>query len=213
MSRFDRAPAAYALRNGGGFVLYLEGPGDRGILQGWSRHLLPLPAQRLFRGSVILGGRQPARAVEHFRGLGGADSGRRGLCVLDRDDGSDTDPPGPAEPGLEYFTWGRRHIESYLLVPAAIRRALRLPDADGRVERVLRDRLPATDDEGAYRAFDAKRILGPSGALTRTLGIPIPLARIARATRESELHPDVHSFFATLRTTLGVIDPIPRVYR
>lgn len=213
MSQFDRAPAAAASRNGGDFVLYLEGPADRGVLQGWSRHLLPQPARGLFRGSVILGGRQPARAVEHFRGLGGADSGRRGLCVLDRDDGSDADRPGPAEPGLEFFTWGRRHIESYLLVPAAIRRALRLPSADGRVERVLRDHVPPAGDEGAYRKFNAKRILGPSGALTRVLGIPIPLPRIAQATRMSELHPDVQSFFAMVRSTLGIVDSAPRMHR
>ena len=213
MSQLDRARAADASRNGGGFVLYFEGPGDRGILQGWSRRLLPPLAQWLFRGSVILGGRQPARAVEHFRGLVGAGSGRRGLCVLDRDDGSGPDLPGPGEPGLEFFIWGRRHIESYLLVPGAIRRALRLPDADARVERVLRDQLPPEGDEDAYREFDAKRILGPGGALTRVLGTPIPLARIARATRASELHPDVHSFFATLRLMLGYADPTPRVYR
>ncbi len=213
MSQPDRAPATDASRNGGGFVLYLEGPGDRGILQGWSRHLLPRPARGLFRGSVILGGRQPARAVKHFRDLVGGGSDRRGLCVLDRDDGSDPDPPGPGEPGLEFFMWGRRHIESYLLVPGAIRRALRLPDTDARVERLLRDHLPPEGDEGAYQGFDAKRILGPGGALTRALGIPIPLARIARATRVSELHPDVHTFFATLRLMLGFADPAPRVVR
>ena len=213
MSQFDPAPAPNASRIGGDFVLYLEGPGDRGILQGWSRHLLRAPAQRLFRGSVILGGRQPARAVEHFRGLGGAASGRRGLCVLDRDDGSDAELAGPAEPGLEFFMWGRRHIESYLLVPGAIRRALRLSNADGRVERVLRDHVPPAGDEGAYRKFNAKRILGPSGALTRVLGIPIPLPRIARATRVSELHPDVHTFFAMVRLTLGIADSAPREYR
>ncbi len=213
MSQLDRAPATDASRNAGGFVLYLEGAGDRGILQGWSRRLLPRTAQGLFRGSVILGGRQPARAVTHFRGLVGAVPGRRGLCVLDRDDGSDPDPPAPGEPGLEFFMWGRRHIESYLLVPGAIRRALRLPDADGRVERVLRDHVPPEGDEGAYQEFDAKRILGPGGALTRVLGIPIPLVRIARATRASELHPDVHTFFATLRLMLGFADPTPRVFR
>ena len=78
---------------------------------------------------------------------------------------------------------------------------------------MLRDHLPPEGDEGAYQEFDAKRILGPGGALTRVLGIPIPLVRIARATRASELHPDVHTFFATLRLMLGCADPTPRVHR
>jgi hypothetical protein len=200
----DRADGASVRR--GGFVLYLEGPGDRGILEAWCRRLLPPLAGRLSRASVILGGRRPARAVEHFRALGGAANGARALCVLDRDDGSGPALSGSPEPGLEFFTWGRRHIESYLLVPDAIRRGMRLSDADGRVGRVLREHLPPRGNEQAYQDLDAKRILGPGGALARALGVPIPLARIARATRESELHADVHEFFARLRRALGVVD-------
>ena len=102
-------------------MLYLEGAGDRGILNGWCRRFLPAHAGLLSRASVILGGKRPARAVEHFRSLGGASEGRSGLCVLDRDDGRSLPGPEIDEPGLEFFTWGRRHIESYLLVPDAIR--------------------------------------------------------------------------------------------
>ena len=50
-------------------MLYLEGAGDRGILNGWCRRLLPAHAVSLSRSSVILGGKRPARAVEHFRSL------------------------------------------------------------------------------------------------------------------------------------------------
>ena len=124
MSRGDRAGAG-----ADAFVLYLEGPGDRGILDAWCRRLLPALAGRLSRASVILGGKQPVRAVEHFRSLGGAASGRRALCVLDRDDGATDPDEAGAEPGLEFFTWRRRHIESYLLVPSAIERTLRRPSA------------------------------------------------------------------------------------
>ena len=188
------------------FVLYLEGPRDRGILRSWSYRLIPSLARPLFRASVILGGRQPARAVEHFRSLGGASSGVRALCVLDRDDVGEAAPEAP-EPGLEYFTWTRRHIESYLLVPAAIERSLDEAPGDRRVVRLLREHLPEEGDEEAYRSFDAKRLLGPSGVLARTLRRPIALGRVARVTRETELHPDVHALFARLRSGLDSVSP------
>jgi len=204
MLRFDPARAAGASDARRGFVLYLEGPRDRGILLAWCRRLLPAAASRLSRAAVILGGRQPARALEHFRRLGGAGSGVRALCLLDRDDGAAPELAESEEPGLEFYTWGRRHIESYLLVPDAIARAIA---NDGRrVERALRTHLPETDDEEAYRDLDAKRILAPRGPLSRALGEPIPLARVARVTRESELHDDVHQVFAALRRELGVIE-------
>ena len=208
MVEFDRARESGRSRNGRRFILYVEGPRDRGILRAWSYRLLPSLARTLFGGSVILGGRRPARALEHFRGEVGA----RALCVLDRDDGSASPTPPQEETGLEVFTWGRRHIESYLLVPDAIRRALNLREDDTRVERVLREHLPDGGDEDAYRDVDAKRLLGPNGALAQVLGQPLPLSRIARATREAELHTDVHALFDRLRTGLGVAAP-PQVLR
>jgi hypothetical protein len=199
--RLDPGGRALAAHPRTRFILYLEGALDRGILRAWSYRLLPALAQRLFGASVILGGRQPQRAAEHFRRAGGLEAGARALCVLDRDDG--VAAPASGEPGLEFFTWSRRHIESYLLVPDAIRRALHLTGADRRLERVLREHLPACGDERAWRDVDAKRLLGPRGALPRALGRPVPLARVARATREAELHPDVHELFARLRSRLA----------
>jgi hypothetical protein len=183
------------------FVLYLEGPADRGILRGWSYRLLPTVARQLFGDCVLLGGRRPARAIEHFRGLGGAAAGARALCVLDRDGGAEAQLASP-EPGLDLFTWSRRHIESYLLVPDAIRRALARRDDASRVDRLLRRHLPNGADEEVYRAVDAKRLLGPGGLLPRALGQRIDLSRVARATRETELHGDVHALFARLREEL-----------
>ena len=204
MLRFDPSRAASGSESRARCFLYLEGPGDRGVLQAWARQLLPGAGKRISEASVILGGRQPQRAIEHFRSMGGAQSGARALCVLDRDDGSTpTLDPSP-EPGLEFFTWGRRHIESYLLIPEAIGRALRLPHADGRLNRVLREHLPAANDEDAFRQLDAKRILRPGGPLTRALGVSIPLIHVARATRASELHDDVHACFDRLRDALGI---------
>ncbi len=185
---------------GARFVLYVEGPRDRGILRAWSYRLIPSRARQLFGDAVILGGRQPARALDHFRRkLGRADTARA-LCVLDRDDAGPDEVDETAEPGLGFFTWSRRHIESYLLVPQAIQRVL--GDGDGRVERVLRHHLPASAGEEAYRQVDAKRLLAPQGELSRALGRPLPLGRIARATREPELHPDVHALFDRLRLEL-----------
>ena len=187
-------------------ILYVEGPADRAILSAWAYRLLPSVSRRLFGASVILGGRRPARALEHFSGAGGAEAGLLGLCVLDRDDGAQPDPPFSSERGLEFFTWGRRHIESYLLIPAAIRRTLRLADDDPRIHRALDEVLPRPEDESAYRSVDAKRLLGPNGALPLALGRPISLPHVARATLREELHPDVHRLFDQLRDRLGVRD-------
>ena len=182
-----------------GCFLYLEGPGDRAILQAWAGRLLPVASRRLFEASVILGGRQPARALDHFRSRGG----RRALCILDRDDGSALAVAEGEEPGLEFFTWGRRHIESYLLVAPAIRRALRLPGEDSRVERALREHLPASGDEVGWRELDAKRLLAAGGSLARALGAPLRPTAIARSMRSGELHADVLECMERLRAVLG----------
>jgi hypothetical protein len=53
---------------------------------------------------------------------------------------------------------------------------------------------------------NAKRLLGPKGILPRALGRPIPLSGVARATRESELHPDVHELFVRLQSLFAPPD-------
>jgi hypothetical protein len=189
-------------------ILYVEGPQDRAILRAWAYRLLPSMARRLFSASVILGGRRPARAVEHFRSAGGSDAGLVGVCVLDRDDGNQPPISDSGAPGLEFFTWGRRHIESYLLVPAAIERTLgMIPDADRRVRRAIDAALAGSVDEAVYSQIDAKRLLGPTGELPRVVGQPISVQRVARATRVEELHPDVHRLFDRLREGLGISHP------
>jgi len=181
------------------FTLYVEGPSDRSILRGWALRLMPDRVRPLLSASVILGGRQPVRALDHFRGRG---SQGRALCVLDRDETAPAVPCAGTD-RIEFFTWSRRHIESYLLVPAAIRRALGLAAEDHRIDRILAHELPDLRDESAWSAFDAKRALGPRGALALALGRPLPLGRIARATRAGELHGDVHLLFESLREKLG----------
>jgi hypothetical protein len=189
-------------------ILYMEGPQDRAILRAWAYRLLPSLGRRLFGASVILGGRRPARAVEHFRSARDSDAGLVGVCVLDRDDGRQPPIPDSGMAGLEFFTWGRRHIESYLLVPTAIARTLRMiPDGDQRIRRAIDAALPDSIDEAAYRQIDAKRLLGPNGELPRIVGQPISVQRVARATRVEELHPDVHRLFGRLREGLGISHP------
>jgi len=189
-------------------ILYVEGPQDRAILRAWAYRLLPSLGNRVFGASVILGGRRPARAVEHFRRAGGSEAGLVGVCVLDRDDDEQPLFRDAGVPGLEFFTWGRRHIESYLLVPAAIQRTLRtIPAGDRRIQRAIDAALPAARDEAAYGQLDAKRLLGPHGALPRVVGQPISIQRVARATRAEELHPDVHQLFDRLRERLGISRP------
>ena len=177
-------------------TLYVEGPRDRSIMRAWAYRLLPPQARPLFSDSVILGGRRPDRALEHFRASGAT----RGLCVLDRD--GDVAPSPRGEDGLEFFTWSRRHIESYVLVPSAITRALGLPPDDRRIERMLAARVPDPADDASWQALDAKRLLARRGELAQALGRPLSLARIARVTREDELHGDVIALFDHLRAAL-----------
>ena len=185
------------------FVFYVEGPRDQDILRGWARRLSPPLARSLESCAVILGGRRPERAVEHFRALGGAHRGARGLCVLD----GDGQPAGaevlPTEPGLEFFTWPRRQIESYLLVPSAIRRCLRLSREDRRVEQLIREHVPVDEDEDVLRELDAKRLLAGSGPLARGLGRTLRSGRIALSMREGEIHRDVIDLFDRVRAGLS----------
>ena len=179
-------------------VLYVEGPRDRDIVEGWAR-AASVPLARAVRGAaVILGGRQLGRALGHYERELAARPGLRGLCILDRDD--EADPPAGTE-GLDVFVWSRRHIESYLLVPTAIQRALRLPAHDGRVGRLLRQHLPE-GGEDALRDLDAKRLLEATGPIARGLGQPLALGRIARAMRPDELHADVAGLLTRLREIL-----------
>lgn len=187
------------------FLVFVEGPRDGDILRSWARRHSPLLARRLAQATSILGGRQPARAAAHLRMLAAAGTPTRGLCVLDGD-GSSWDRGEQDGVALELFTWSRRHIESYLLVPDAIRRVARVRDHDGHIERRLRAQLPPLDDETALRQVDAKRLLDRRGPLARVVGRPVEPGRIARAMRREEFHPDVLALLARVAAGLGVSD-------
>jgi hypothetical protein len=123
--------------------------------------------------------------------------------VLDRDGGREELPP--THPGLEFHVWSRRHIESYLLVPEAIRRSLRLPANDHRVARACRLILPDPGDENAFQELDAKRLLAPEGELARAVGRPLRAGRIARAMRAEEIHPEVRELLERARAAVNCL--------
>jgi len=186
------------------FVLYVEGPRDQSLLAAWAHRMSPLLGRSLDAVTVILGGRRPARAAEHFRALCVTHTTARGLCVLDRDADDAPRPPPVVEPGLEFFTWGRRHIESYLLVPGAIRRSLKLPATDARVERFFRSELPASEEE--LGAVDAKPLFASRGEFERLLGRAVRPIHVARAMHAGEIHADVLDVLARVRGGLGLGD-------
>lgn len=184
------------------FIVYVEGPRDRGVLSAWAGRLSPRLPRAFEAACVILGGRQPARAaddLERRRAQGGS---VRGLCILDSDLPALPVPEAGAD--LEVFTWRRRHIESYLLVPAAIERAARAGDT--RLRRLLDDELPHPSDEGALRSFDAKRFLGPKGPLARFLGRTLAPGWIARSMRADEIDDEARGLCARIAAGLGVLE-------
>jgi hypothetical protein len=188
------------------FVLYVEGARDRELLASWARRFDVELVRCIEQHTVILGGRQPARAVADFRKRGGAEAGLSGLIVLDRDH-HDVLPPEPEERGLDLFVWTLRHIESYLLVPAAIRRMLGLDTKDRRIERFVEDHR----GDGVH----AKRILGAGGSLSRALGTELRAGEIARAMRSEDLHGDIHDLFREIGSRAGLTpsaaSPMPEV--
>lgn len=187
------------------FALYVEGPRDQSLLQAWAQRVSPALADAIEASAVILGGCRPARAAEQFRVLRERDAAARGLCVLDRDAEGAPRPRSVEEPGLEFFTWGRRHIESYLLVPAAIRRSLRLPDDDTRIDRFFRRELPR--DESGLGALDAKPLFAFQGEIQRLLGRPVRPVQVARAMFAGEIHADVQTLLARVRAGVGMDAP------
>jgi hypothetical protein len=192
-------------------VLFVEGPRDRDLLRCWARLLTPRLVRPLVGAALILGGRQPVRAVAHLEGLRERGIAARGLCVLDRDGGPGIEPPDPDSAHLDLFTWSRRHIESYLLVPAAIQRALRGGGPAHALARLLRDELPPPGDERAWRDVDAKRLLDRKGPIAKHVGRPLDPGRIARAMRPDDLHPEVVGLLERIGGELGVAAAPPVV--
>jgi hypothetical protein len=182
------------------FFLYVEGPRDLEILTIWARQESRELAKQLERVGVILGGRQPERAIRHLAEHVGAS----GVCLLDRDGGDEAVPE--AVPGLHFFQWTRRHIEAYLLVPRALRAGLAPRDDPNRLDDLLRDEIP--EDEAAFQELHAKQLLGNKGPFARALGRAPDLRRVARTMRSDDLHADIQTLFGILREGLGLMAPV-----
>jgi len=183
------------------FALYVEGPRDRDILRLFARKLSPKLARTMDPCVRILGGRRPVRAAALFRELAeklGIDDevAPRGVCVLDRDDLASRIDLFPEEPRLRYVVWRRRHIESYLLVPAAIRRCLGRPDGDRFIDRFLENHIPDASDERAFEDFDAKRLFARQGPISKTFGRPVRPRDIVRCMAPGDIHPDVRDLMS-----------------
>lgn len=188
------------------FVLYVEGARDREILCHWARRSDRTLARLIDESAFILGGRQPARAVEDFQRRGGASAGIRGLVVLDRDlpsdsnaipNGRDSESEAIDEPGLDLFVWRRRHIESYLVVPAVLKRLLGLEAEDRRMDRFIEEF--DQDSESPH----AKKMLGARGALATTFGRELRAGEIAKAMYQDELDSEIHTLFDHIRRATG----------
>jgi hypothetical protein len=185
-------------------VLYVEGARDRQILEYWARRVDPQLARLIEGQAVILGGRRPARALSDFRKRGGTAAGLTGLVVLDRDDHDDIGVVVD-EDALEVFVWSQRHIESYLLVPAVLRRLVGLDPADRRIERFVEN------EENDSASLHAKRILGAGGSLSEVLGAQLRAEQIARAMRREDLHQDILDLFARISQAAGLCPSRPEV--
>lgn len=206
------------------FALYVEGARDRDVLRHFAQKLSPELARAMDPCVRILGGKQPGRATQLFGRLveeagEGERTTPRGLCVLDRDGDTTASfdaavglDDGAAEPAsrLEFVVWSRRQIESYLLVPHAIRRCASRQRHDAQFDRILEAMLPDQGDEAAFASLDAKRLLGARGPIASYLGRPLRVQEIVRNMSPLDIHSDVKSVLARVRDHLGTRPAVTR---
>ncbi|MDP6980309.1 MAG: hypothetical protein QF570_17195 [Myxococcota bacterium] len=189
------------------FALYVEGPRDRDVLRAFAQRLSPELARAMDPCIRILGGRKPDRAAELFGKL--VDQATeyvspRALCVLDRDDPTRLRDAYPERERLEFVVWRRRQIESYLLVPGAIRRCIPNRRDHAKIDRVIELQLPACDNEPAFRDLDAKRVLGARGPIADVLGRPLRPREIVRNMSPLDIHHDVKEVLTRVRDHIEV---------
>ena len=100
-----------------GWVLYLEGSTDLGILQAFARRLGHDDALRaLERPFARYVGSHVSEVQRHFRGLREAVPRLLGIALFDRLGGTAPEPVAP----LECLEWKKREIENYLCTPATL---------------------------------------------------------------------------------------------
>ncbi len=198
------------------FALYVEGPRDRDVLRLFAKKLSPELARAMDSCVCILGGRRPKRATELFGRMveKAAEDDRvapRGMCVLDRDDplrlgndpGSGFGGDNASKSELEFVVWKRRQIESYLLVPGAIRRCIPKHRDEPQLDHMLGSWLPDPGNEHAFRSLDAKKVIGACGPIADYLGRPLQAQEIVRNMTPLDIHTDVKEVLVRVRDHLA----------
>jgi hypothetical protein len=100
-----------------GWVLYLEGSSDLGVLAAFAESLGHPAREDLRRPFTCPVLNQPANAYEHFFGLREARPDLVGFALFDR---LDAELETKEERGLMQHSWRRREIENYLCSPATL---------------------------------------------------------------------------------------------
>lgn len=193
------------------FLFFVEGARDKGLLKTWAKKISRPLARWIGSETMILGGAQPARAVAQLREERVTQPDAQGLCLLDRDCAEDDALPEDSPSGLEFFVWPRRHIESYLLVPDAVCRAVKRSPGDSRVLRAFDRLVPEASDGPALRAFDAKALFAPQSPLVEALSEPVSPTHVARAMRADEFHADVLALLDRVARGAGLVTEVVRV--
>lgn len=198
------------------FILYVEGTSDIEMLRLFARALGK--DETLFDEAAIhvLCGRNPKEVREHFMGVKTFRADSQALCVLDPDLDRESlidSIEHNREEQLDFHVWSRRHLESYLLVPEAIERAVYpdMPLFENTIANRFRTFLAQPprayvfpDNVTDYRdfhldwmiTFDAKRqIFSPSekdGSFLLSEGhSEITPQHVAQVMHEDEVHNDV----------------------
>ena len=179
-----------------GKVLYVESEADEKILAEWAR-ILDHPARDFFERPFVhwLGGRRPREAREHFFAMRALMPDIPAVCLLDGDN-SDAPADGTERWGIRILKWHRYEIENYLLQPNAIKRFLRFPLLDQRVDEEFGKLVPEGADlfgnhTALARVKASDEFLVP---LLKALGTDTPkrdLYQLAAVMEESEIHPEV----------------------
>ena len=219
-------------------MLYVEGETDAECLRGWARALAKVASfSGLAKFAELVGfhflkGGSPEEMLEaadrHFQACRFLSPPARRLLVLDRNDGKWQSRIGRDE---QLCVWNKRHIESYLLAPAAWRRAAEAgapPQwelASVGLARTVADFFAEisggrevdwlNNTSELFRDLNAKRILfearsnrGADGldALSARLyqaGVVLTREDVAAAMLPEEIHADIKNVFALILNSMA----------
>jgi hypothetical protein len=219
-------------------LLYIEGETDEACLRGWACALADDPAfvrlgEAMSRVAFVTlrGGSAEEMltlADRHFKACRFLSDAPRRLLILDRNDGKWQAQMGRDE---QLLVWSKRHIESYLLVPAAwVRAAEAAAESQFSLARPCAAKAVAdffteqsrgltvdwlhTPDE-LFREVNAKRMLFGArrekpedgyDALTARLyaeGVVVTREDVSAAMRPDEIHKDVKGVFGKVLAALA----------